>query len=126
MKEFFCDFCKEENTHSINEIKKFKECNGCGLITDQNLKDKFYLVQYSNGSYDDYYKVNIFVTFSKESADKYVEKFNRRLDHWKEYMKSFEDKYGYRDDKKCVTKISYRYYDVMDMNYAFIDEIELR
>lgn len=30
---FFCDFCKEDNPHTIHEHKKLKECDGCGLIT---------------------------------------------------------------------------------------------
>ena len=30
---FFCDFCKEDNPHTIHEHKKMKECDGCGLIT---------------------------------------------------------------------------------------------
>jgi len=90
------------------------------------MKDKMYLVKYSSGSHDDYHQVDIFVTDSKEVADKYVKKFNERLDHWSEYILRFEDKYGYRDDKKCVTAISYRYYDIKDINSAFIREIEIR
>lgn len=30
---FFCDYCKEDNPHKIDEHTKTKECEGCGLIT---------------------------------------------------------------------------------------------
>jgi len=35
-KEFFCDYCKEDNIHNILEFKKLKECTGCGLLTNYN------------------------------------------------------------------------------------------
>jgi len=88
--------------------------------------NKMYVVKYSKGSYDDYHELDIFVTADKQVVDKYIEKFNKRLDYWKEYMNSFKDEYGYRDDKKCTTAISYRYYDVVDIGYAFVEEVELR
>ena len=41
-------------------------------------------------------------------------------------MKSFKDKYGFRDEKKCTTAISYRYYDITEVGYSFVEEIEVR
>lgn len=90
------------------------------------MRDKIYLVKYSIGSYEDYHVIDIFATQSKETADRYVEKFNRILEHWLDYMKEFQDKYGFRDAEKCTTTISYRYYDIIDTGQAFIEEIEIR
>lgn len=90
------------------------------------MRDKIYLVKRSIGSHEDYHVIDIFATKSKETADRYVEKHNRILEHWLGYMKDFEDRYGYRDEKKCTTAISYRYYEVIDSGQAFIEEIEIR
>ena len=90
------------------------------------MRDRIYLVKRSIGSYEDYHVIDIFATWSKETADRYVEKHNRILERWLGYMKGFQDKYGYRDEKKCTTPISYRYYDVIDSGQAFIEEIEIR
>lgn len=90
------------------------------------MRDRIYLVKRSIGSYEDYHVIDIFATQSKETADRYVEKHNRILEHWLGYMKEFQDKHGYRDEKKCVTAISYRYYEVIDSGQAFIEEIEIR
>jgi len=88
--------------------------------------DKMYLVKYSTGSYEDYHQIEIFVTKSRETADKYVLRFNKKLDYWKNYMKNFQDKYGYRDETKCTTSISYRYYDIIEVGYSFVEEVEIR
>jgi len=88
--------------------------------------NKMYLVKYSTGSYEDYHQNNLFVTADKEVADKYVEKFNRILDNWLDYMTLFDNEHGYRDDEKCTTAISQRYYDVIETNGAFVEEIEVR
>jgi hypothetical protein len=90
------------------------------------MRDKIYLVKHSIGSYEDYHVIDIFATQSKETADRYVEKFNRILEHWIDYMKDFQDKHGFRDAEKCNTTISYRYYDIIDTGKAFIEEIEIR
>ena len=90
------------------------------------MNEKMYLVKYSTGSYDDYCQIEVFVTKSRETADKYVERFNKKLDYWNEYMKSFKDEYGFRDEKKCTTAISYRYYDITEVGYSFIEEVEVR
>ena len=90
------------------------------------MRDKIYLVKHSIGSYEDYHVIDIFATQSKETAARYVEKFNRILEHWIDYMKEFQDKYGFRDAEKCTTTISYRYYDIIDTGQAFIEEIEIR
>ena len=41
-------------------------------------------------------------------------------------MKSFKDEYGFRDEKKCTTAISYRYYDITEVGYSFVEEVEVR
>ena len=91
------------------------------------MNEKMYLVKYSTGSTGyDYCQIEVFVTNSRETADKYVERFNKKLDYWIEYMKSFKDEYGFRDEKKCTTAISYRYYDIIEMGHSFIEEVEVR
>lgn len=93
---------------------------------DSDMSNKIYLVKYSKGLYDDYHTVVIFATKSKETADRYVKKFNRILDYWLDHMNSFKDKWGYRDDNKCTTAISHRYYEITDVGQAFINEIDIR
>jgi uncharacterized protein YnzC (UPF0291/DUF896 family) len=53
---------------------------------------KAYLVQKVHGSFYEAYSRNIFATTSKENAEKYIEKFNRLLEKWKEYYSQFEEK----------------------------------
>ena len=74
---------------------------------------KMYIVKYSEGSYDDYIEVDIFVTNKKSKATKYVTKFNNLLkrvnkdfkkyletDHGFEWMKKeFQDEHFERWDK---------------------------
>jgi hypothetical protein len=51
------------------------------------MRDKIYLVKRSIGSHEDYHVIDIFATQSKETADRYVEKHNRILEHWIENIK---------------------------------------
>jgi hypothetical protein len=93
------------------------------------MENKLYVAKYSSGSYDDYYSVSVFVSDDKEFVQKWVEKFNTKLEYWKEYFKQFGDE---SFDCKVLDSrhynISYydRFYQIMECNKAFIDEIEYR
>ena len=47
---------------------------------------KAYLVWYSAGTYDTYVKVEHVVTFDKNKAERYVDKFNRILEEYRDYF----------------------------------------
>ena len=44
-----------------------------------------FIVYYTKGTYEDYMKVNVFVTTDKSKASKWVSKFNKMSDKWSEY-----------------------------------------
>lgn len=54
------------------------------------ISNRYYLVSYSGGDYDDYYSNVVFVTNNKSTATKYVTKFNGILKRWKKYYEQFE------------------------------------
>jgi hypothetical protein len=89
------------------------------------MNEKMYLVKYSTGSYEDYHQVVLFVTHSKDKADKYVEKFNRILNYWKDIVQSCEDENGYPVHTTSESLYD-RYYDIIEMGHSFIEEVEVR
>ena len=52
---------------------------------------QIYLVRYYGGSYESYKEVDIFATFEKTTATKYVTRFNKMLKKWKDHYKQYED-----------------------------------
>ena len=78
---------------------------------------KAYLVLYSAGTYDTYIKVNHFVTFDKNKAELYVEKFNRILEEYRDYFNDND-----LDDESTI----YYIYRTLDINCASLEEIEVR
>lgn len=78
---------------------------------------KAYLVSYSAGTYDTYIKVNHFVTFDKNKAERYVEKFNRILIQYRDYFNDNDV-----DDESTI----YFIYITLDINRASLEEIEVR
>jgi len=86
---------------------------------------KMYLVTYSLGSYEDYHEHDIFVTKSEEKAQKYIEKFNRILEKWKDYYNK-----AYREirviSNKKEERISDRYFQLHDITGAYYEPIEVR
>lgn len=77
---------------------------------------EMFIVSYSTGKDDDYYKVDVFVTDKESIAEKWVEKFNKKLNIWKPfYEKRYHDDY-----------ISIRYYQVCEINEAFYNKIKAR
>ena len=91
--------------------------------------NKLYVAKYSTGSYDDHYFVSVFVSEDKEFVEKWVEKFNTKLAYWKEYFKQFGNEvFDYKTIKeKFYNDINNdRFYQIMECNSAFVDEIEYR
>jgi len=52
-----------------------------------------YLVSYNYGSWEESSEIPIFVTLNKKVAEEYVNKFNRILKSYKEFMSKFERDY---------------------------------
>lgn len=84
-----------------------------------------YIVKYSAGSYDDWHEVDLFVTNSKETADKYVERFNNLIPKLKEYNKKFENK-----KKEWIMKKYWKFYNrwnkINDVNRCYYRELNER
>lgn len=89
---------------------------------------KIYIATYSNGSYDDYYTVNVFASQDRELVLKWVEKFNSKLKHWQEYFSQFSHEWNRTSIKdEYFSKINYdTFCGVMECNGASIIEIDLK
>lgn len=85
-----------------------------------------YIVKYSSGSWDDYGVSDIFVTDNLEIAEKWVNKFNTKIEYWKEILKQYQDEFGYLDEKYYHSPVSRWYWNIKDINTAFFKEIEVR
>lgn len=81
-----------------------------------------YIVKYNYGSYDDFTRINVFVTNDEEKAKAYVEKFNAILKKWKEYWKQYENEDGWMEDEDKFQK----WLRIADMGKAYYCEIEVR
>lgn len=75
-----------------------------------------WIVRYSRGSWDDFVRINVFVTTHEEKAKAYCEKFNRILTKWKEYWNEIEQT-EYNFD---------RWTQVLETNNSYYDKIEIR
>lgn len=89
------------------------------------MKNKIYLCKYSSGSYDDYGEWDVFATFDKDKAQKWVDKFNTKLEKWKEYMISQRDPDDFGGDWPKFP-LRRKYWKIIETNEAFIEEIEIR
>jgi hypothetical protein len=88
-----------------------------------------YIARYSTGSYEDYTNIDVFVTEDKELVERWVEKFNSKLECWKDYFKRFGNAYyNYTIlDEAFYDKVNNdAFYRVMECNGAFYSEIEFR
>lgn len=91
------------------------------------MKEVIYLANYSKGTCDDWYQVTVFASKDKETVEKWVNKFNTKLAHWKEYFKQFSDDWCEQClAEKYWTIENLKFYDIMEINEAYIDEIEIR
>lgn len=86
---------------------------------------EMYLVGYTTGEYDDYCVVNVFVTDEESIAEKWVEKFNNKLNIWKPfYEKTYNSLISLNDYREHY--VFERYYVVCEINTAFYKKIEYR
>lgn len=81
---------------------------------------KAYLVSYTEGTYEDKSYNNVFITFDKQKAINWVNKFNRILEKWK---KMYDENEMYDIDYNTTIKdiIYFR-----DVKFAMYKEIEIR
>ena len=79
---------------------------------------KIYIVMYSEGSYDDYRENIVFATENKNTASKYVRKFNRILKKWKKHYSQYETtKCGFRwIDDDFIDPYYNRWYSLSKFN----------
>jgi hypothetical protein len=84
-----------------------------------------YIVTYSTGEYDDYNENDIFATFDKIKAIKYVRRFNLLKDKWCKHYSKYNGDYRWIKDE-YVEKYFYRWYIFHELNNCFIKEIEVR
>jgi hypothetical protein len=90
-----------------------------------NNKQYMYLVYYSQGVWDDHVDINIFVTHDEIKAQAYVNKFNTMLNKWKAYYKETVDTENAWKLAHIDAKVN-RAYQIMEVNRAYIETIEIR
>ena len=88
-------------------------------------KQTAFIVFVSVGNYEDHFNKNLFVTFDKNVATKYVTKFNKTIKKLKQHYKQFEDEDGwikkeYIEERFCNWDL------VSKTNKSFWREIEIR
>jgi len=88
--------------------------------------EKIYILKYSSGSYDDFYEQNIFATKSLEKACDYIQKFNSKLEYWKDVMKQYSDEGGYLKEEHYNLAITAHFWTIKDMNRCYMEEVEIR
>jgi len=90
-----------------------------------NNKQYAYLVYYSQGVWDEHVDINIFVTHDETKAQAYVDKFNIMLNKWKTYSQQVADAENAWIIAHLDAKVN-RAYQIMEVNKAYIEKIELR
>ena len=93
-------------------------------MSNNNEKQYMLVVKYSSGSWDDYFVHDVFATTDEEKAKVYVEKFNRIIEKWHIYWSTIVNK---DDDWLDDDTYNYnRYHQIIDINRAWYDKIEIR
>lgn len=89
---------------------------------------KMYIVRYSEGKNDDWRENDLFVTFKKSTATKYVTKFNKTLKKWKEHYKRYEgNEFGIDCIKdEHIDQHFDRWESLNNINNCYCNEVELR
>lgn len=85
----------------------------------------YYLVCYGMGSFDDYFRVEKFITEDELTAKNYVEKFNRILETYREHYSTLYDIY-LDEGTDYSNHIQDRFYIIDEYGIAFYKEIEKR
>lgn len=93
-----------------------------------NINNRYYLVRYQGGEYEDYYEKVIFVTNKKSTATKYVTKFNGILKKWKKYYEQFETtKYGMKwIADEYVQQHFDRWHSLQNISKSYYEEVIFR
>lgn len=91
-------------------------------------KGNCYVVKYRGGSQDDCYTADIFVTNNKDTAKKYVKKFNSILGKWKKHYEQFEtNESGIKwIADEHVEKHFDRWYSLQNIIGCYYEEAEIR
>lgn len=87
--------------------------------------EKIYIVSYSTGEYEDYREHNIFATFDKKEAFKYVKRFNSLIDKWYNHYSQYNGDYRWIKDE-FADKYFPRWYMLHELNDCFYKEIKVR
>lgn len=91
------------------------------------MQKEIYVVKMCGGSYEDYYETNIFVTFNKNTAEKYIKKFNSILKKWKDYYRQYTDKeHGFEFIKDEHIRYFDRWNKLKNIFEVYYEKIELR
>ena len=100
------------------------------------MKNKVYLVQYSEGYWEERFFVDIFVTENEEVAKKWCEKFNKLLEKWRTfytttlYTNDFKYTDNWPEQKVDITNENIhlwnRFNQLFEINNAFYETIEIR
>lgn len=89
---------------------------------------KAYICYYVHGSYEDRTIINVFVTTNIEVAQKWVNKFNKVIEKYKDLYKQFEEVspfFGRQLSEKYCEYVE-RWDFVNNVKYIGIEEIEIR
>lgn len=86
-------------------------------------KKVIYVVKGAYGSYGDYTEFSLFATFDKQYAERYKAKYNRILDLASDFYETKVIDYDGNEDNIIHFD---RYMEIIDLNYATIEEIEVR
>lgn len=90
-----------------------------------------FIIKRSEGSWDDYFEKDIFITEDEEVAKKYCEKANSLLPKLKEFYNQLDEETDNMDEftedkKKLITKLWIKYKGFNDISNWFYKKIELR
>jgi|688.fasta_scaffold717646_2 hypothetical protein len=88
-----------------------------------------YIVKKSEGSWDDYFEKDIFITIDEQLAIDYCNKGNNLLPKIKEFYDEIDnaiDNLEEGDELNRYKKLWFKYRDLADINKFFYKQIEVR
>lgn len=80
--------------------------------------NEVYVVKYYGGDFEDRYEKTIFATTDKKYAERYVIKFNTKLQKWKQYHNTNYNGSSYKHID--------RWYELINIYDCYYEKIELR
>ena len=91
------------------------------------MKQKYYLVRYSGGDYEDWYDHPVFTTNNEKTAKTRVENFNNKLPKLKKYCSELTKIFDDTNNPLYHNVSLYRkVYDILEIHKAYYKEIEFR